>query len=425
MLYWLIESTNQLKEFYNRNYSEVFLEPIYYNDHVHPSLNHVSALYIKPLNGEKGYILCLSHDETLTLNKTHIDAILRKFTSIYVRDRKSILYFFSNANFTNIPPSLYPYIQPTTNTHNFFYQKCGSKPDINKIIPIVKHYERCELIWESVKDCCINSNKKYLNKLSTVFHIIESNGIKIDPKLFNKFFEPHDEIFSIHDNTIYTQYNLHTTTGRPSNSFNGINFAALKKDNGCRKSFIPRNNHFVEYDLTAYHPSLVAKLIDFDFGNETPYQYFAREAGIDISKAKVEMIKQMYGGVYKEYEHIDFFKKLKVYTNNIWKKFEASNVFEIESSGTIFTKSELKDMNPNKLLSYVIQATETYYNVEMLWEMLKLLKDKNTQIVLYVYDSFLFDVDEQEISIFQDIEQIFTKYNLKYKTKTGINYDLS
>ena len=425
MLYWLIESTDQLKEFYNRNYSEVFLEPIYYNDHVHPSLNHVSALYIKPLNGEKGYILCLSHDETLALNKTHVDAILRKFTSIYVRDRKSILYFFNSTNFINIPPSLYPYIQPTTNTHNFFYQKHGSKPDLNKIIPVVKHYERCELIWESVKNCCISGNKKYLNKLSTVFHIIESNGIKIDSKLFNKFFEPHDETFSIQHNTIYTQYNLHTTTGRPSNSFNGVNFAALKKDNGCRKSFIPKNNYFIEYDLTAYHPSLVAKLINFDFKDETPYQYFSREAGIDISKAKVEMIKQMYGGVYKEYEHIEFFKKLKVYTNSIWEKFEASNVFEIENSGIIFTKSELKDMNPNKLLSYVIQATETYYNVEMLWEMLKLLKSKNTQIVLYVYDSFLFDVDEQETSLFKDIEQIFTKYNLKFKTKTGLDYDLS
>ena len=32
-----------------------------------------------------------------------------------------------------------------------------------------------------------------------------------------------------------------------------------------RKSFIPRNNKFVEIDISAYHPSLAARLVGYSF----------------------------------------------------------------------------------------------------------------------------------------------------------------
>jgi len=422
MLYWLIESRDQLKEFYNKEYQEVFLEPIYSNDNYHPILNEIIALYIKPCNGDKGYMLCISHDDTFSLNNTFIDTILQTFTTIYVRDKKQLLYFYNVKNFVNIEIPL-SYSHPTTNTHNFYYQKHESKPDLNKIIPIVKHYEKCELIWEQVKNYCVSGNEKYLDKASKVFYIVESNGIRIDPYLFNKYYDPHNEMYSIHYNTIYTHYNLNTMTGRPSNSFNNINFAALKKDDGGRKCFVPKNDYFVEYDITAYHPTLVAKMIGFDFGDELPYEYFSREANIDINDAKVEMIKQMYGGVYKKYEHIEFFKQMKQYLGEIWEIFENTGVFEIKEFNLIFRKDNLKDMNPPKLLSYIIQATETYYNVEMMWEMLKLLRNKQTQLILYTYDSFCFDVNKNEKEILVEIENIITNNNLKFKSKRGLNYD--
>jgi len=163
MLYWLIESRDQLKEFYNRDYQEVFLEPIYNNDNYHPILTEIIALYIKPLNGDKGYMLCISHEDALPLNNTFIDTILQTFNTIYVRDKKQLLYFYNlkslvNINVTNLDKL------PTTSTHNFYYQKFESKPDVNKLIPIVKHYEKCELIWEQIKNQYRDGNKNYLNK---------------------------------------------------------------------------------------------------------------------------------------------------------------------------------------------------------------------------------------------------------------------
>ena len=38
------------------------------------------------------------------------------------------------------------------------------------------------------------------------------------------------------DGMFYSEYNLFTSTGRPSNRFGGINFAALNKKDGSRET---------------------------------------------------------------------------------------------------------------------------------------------------------------------------------------------
>ncbi len=41
------------------------------------ALNDVSLVYIRPFNDTKGYMLCVDHSETTSLNKTIIGAILQ------------------------------------------------------------------------------------------------------------------------------------------------------------------------------------------------------------------------------------------------------------------------------------------------------------------------------------------------------------
>ena len=55
-MFYIVETQEQLEEFFNIGHDKVFIEPILYNDRVHPALNHVSLLYIKPLINDKGYI---------------------------------------------------------------------------------------------------------------------------------------------------------------------------------------------------------------------------------------------------------------------------------------------------------------------------------------------------------------------------------
>ena len=80
-------------------------------------------------------------------------------------------------------------------------------------------------------------------------------------------------------------------------------------------------------------------------------------------------------------------------------------------------------MNPQKLFNYVLQNMETSVNIQILYRILKLLKGKNTKLVLYTYDSFLFDVDNNEIEILEQIKGVFNKLKLQIKSKHGFNYN--
>jgi hypothetical protein len=55
--------------------------------------------------------------------------------------------------------------------------------------------------------------------------------------------------------------------------------------------------------------------------------------------------------------------------------------------------------------------------------MMRILIGKNTKLVLYTYDSFLLDVDKEETETVEEIRQIFKKYKLNTKEKTGYDYD--
>ena len=57
-----------------------------------------------------------------------------------------------------------------------------------------------------------------------------------------------------------------------------------------------------------------------------------------------------------------------------------------------------------------------------LYEIFKILRGKNTKLVLYVYDSFLFDVDKSEKDVLKEIAKVINDKNLQFKVKTGTNY---
>lgn len=415
-MFWLIEDINQLKGFDLKGYKEAFVEVIPYSNWVHPVLNQVSLVYIKPLNGDKGYMVTSNHSEAFYVETDLIQETLEKIDKIYVRDKKQFLhYFYHKACYTS-HPSPTTYIPEPTQAHTFYYNKYYKRKDTNRLIPIVKHYEHCEEIYknQSFPD---TPNLFYDNKASVVFNMIESNGIKINNSVYEQYFD-----YPMQDYA-YTQYNLNTTTTRPSNSFGGINFAALNKENGERNSFIPRNDVFLDLDISAYHPTLLAKLLDYTFDNEDIHQAFAEMYKVDYKKAKELTFKQLYGGVFKQYEHLEFFSKVKKYTKELWKKFNKDGYIECPISNYRFEKDKLENMNPQKLLNYLLQNLETANNIIILYKILKLLQGKNTKLVLYVYDSFLLDIDKSEKDTLEKIKDIFGQHKLKIKSKRGKTYN--
>ena len=68
-MYWLVEEEQQLDVLLNSGFKQAFIEVIPYSDHIHPTLNSVSLVYIRPIEASKGYMLCVSHSETLSVLK--------------------------------------------------------------------------------------------------------------------------------------------------------------------------------------------------------------------------------------------------------------------------------------------------------------------------------------------------------------------
>ena len=144
---------------------------------------------------------------------------------------------------------------------------------------------------------------------------------------------------------------------------------------------------------------------------------------VDYKKAKELTFKQLYGGVFDQYKDLEFFKKVQVYTDDMWARFQNEGFVECPISKYIYRNDVLEDMKPQKLLNYVLQNLETATNVRILWEIFKVLRGKNTKLILYTYDSFLFDLDNSERELLKEVIKIFKKYKLQVKHSYGDTYD--
>jgi hypothetical protein len=411
-MYWLIEDIKHIETICQIKHSEVYVDVIPCSHNLHPVENSVCAIYFKPLKDTKGYIIAINHSETINFELEEIERVLNSFGKIYVRDRKEFLHYFPIKNSYHPSPSPYTYIPQLTQAHHQLYNRYPEIQNLNTIVPIVKHYEVCEQNYLNFKE----GVNPFYNKAALVFNQLERAGIKVDQSLFEQYFNKEVNEF------IYTQYNLNTLTTRPSNAFGGINFSALNKDNEERKCFIPRNDIFIEMDISAYHPSIIANLLNYTFDSSDVHGSFAKMYGVDYAKAKEITFKQIYGGIWKEYQELPFFKKVIAYTDDLWDTFNYGGYIECPISKHKFVKSEMENMNPQKLLNYLLQNLETSQNILILWDIFKILKGKNTKLVLYVYDSFLFDVDKNEVDALKQINQVFKDKKFQVKTKTGINY---
>ena len=417
-MFWLIEDNEQLKSFQNYCKGDAFIEIIPYSNVEHPTQNEICALYVRPLNTTKGFMITISHSETMNININAVKCALDKFNNIYTRDKKEFLHYLIFKSLLDITLNSPTYIPEYTKTHSYFYNKHNDKKDINRIIPIVKHYEYCENIFNELKEK-INEpiNDFYNTKATVVFNAVEQSGIRINRDEFKSHF--YDE----RSEYVYTQYNFKTLTTRPANKFNGINYAALNKDNGCRKSFIPRNDKFIELDIGAYHPTLLGLLVGYDFGEEDIHKAFAKMYGVDYQKSKELTFKQLYGGVFEQFKDLEFFQRVQIYVDDLWLRFNKEGYIECPVSKHVYRKDKLEDMKPQKLLNYVLQNLETAMNVRILWDIFKSLKNRKTELVLYTYDSFLFDFKEGEEDLIDEIKQIIKKYKLQIKESYGSNYD--
>jgi hypothetical protein len=420
-MFYIIERKDQLDQL--GPFKDCFVKFIQGNDNYHPKLSPLSLIYVRDTSEHKGYILCLNHNESFSLEtKDVFDWLLNKTERLFVLNKKEALYSFPHEHklfdieFLKIPDLTEALNIPAI---KYYYQHHAALPNVNYLIPISKHYEENENIFSVILPIIRSyraNNAVYAfnnGPLTRVFHEIESQGIQVDKKCFVDCYgeELKYPQFNLSKSKIYSQYNLQTLTGRPSNTYNSINFAALNKTSGERLCYKPANDTFVEFDMQGYHPRLIAELIGFEFNDKNTYETLGELLGVSTQEAKELTFKQLYGGVWDEYRNKPFFKDIVALTDGIWEEYQYGGRYSTENR--IFISD--REMTQSKLLNYIVQSMETSTNVKMLVDILEYLKDKQTKIVLYTYDAFLFDYAESDgKQTLIDIKQLI-KYPVNIK----------
>ena len=365
--------------------------PIQCDPNSHPIVTELCLFYVKLLDGDLGeYVIPFRHSDAINLESKYI-TMTRTPKDVFTYDKKKLLHFVKWENVYDIQMNYYmaknkplSIDEVTTNAHEYFYRTHYNTKNINCAVPLMKHIEWCRQMVERLKlgaivgvkddeDVCEIYNKDVLESL----HYIEKSGLQ-----------------SL-NGMVFSEYNPYTATGRPSNRFGGINFAALNKSDGSRKKFISRygkDGMLVEMDYDAYHLRLIADAIDYQFPKGSVHQHMADLYGVDYGEAKSLSFQYLYGHIPDDVlKSNPFFAKVQVYMDNIWFDYKSNNFIKSNIYSKRIYKKNLSDMNKNKVFNYLIQLMETESNMSMLTKLIPKISGYKSKLILYSYDSFLFD----------------------------------
>ena len=387
----IVETTDDVKSFeeiYKKEDSIVI--PILSDMNKHPLENEMCLVYIQMMGGQE-FIIPFNHSETL--NVTHVN--LWSKTTKYTYDRKLLGQVLPVGKIVDV--NLLHYMktnQPLdiehldTNAHNFFNMMHYKKKNINRVIPVLKHLEYCrklsDLLRATIETSCDSDIMTYNNEVLVNLSHIERSGLQTT------------------SGKVYSQYNIYTSTGRPSNRFGGINFAALNKTDGSREKFISRykNGVLVEMDYDGYHLRLIADRIGYEFPQGSVHQHMAKLYGVDYNEAKSLSFKYLYGYIPDEIkQNNEYFSKVSDYINVLWDEYKSKEFILSDIYNKKIFRKNLTDMNANKLFNYTIQLMETENNMRVLSTLIpKVVQDSSYQseLVLYNYDAFLFDFNMED-----------------------------
>jgi len=430
-MYFIVETEEQLTQLLKVD--KCFIELMSLSEHTHPTLTNPCVLYYNDF--QKGYIIPINHSEGFSIELQSIEKLLSTIPKVYLLDKKWHSYYF------DLPNSIDLYFtvldregqvkdfQCYTPIHLDYYEKFKFSPTVNDYIPISKHYERCECMFETVKDYVgLESNIEWQSKYVEVYKWVEEKGILINEKLFDKYFETPWKGRSIGNSKVYSSYNLYNITSRPTNAFNSINFLAFNKENGSRTAFIPQNDAFVEFDFDGYHIRLIADAMHTDIPqNQSIHEYLGKQyfnkeelTPEEYQEAKKITFRQMYNGVEEEYMYIKFFEDVYHTVRAMWTAYTNNGFLELPNG----RKLTQENANPQKLFNYYIQCLETVNNVKKLDKLKDYLEDKQSKVLLVVYDSILIDYAVSDgKGTLSHIKDILEEGGYKVKAKKGDNYN--
>jgi hypothetical protein len=400
------------------------------DEFLHPCATDVSAVFIKELVDGDTYCVSFNHPDLPPIvdKKTFINDLneVHDGGRKWVFDKKSFMQLLPVERLLDF--DLLIHLQKgriidkqslETPAHQFIYRTKRECGDLNKVVPLLKHKEVFEKMCAEVFDADTNILEEGYEKENEIIietlAKLEANGIYVNENDFAKHFNAKIQPNGL----VYSKYNVYTSTGRPSNHFDGVNYAALNKEDGSRSCFVSRygdDGMMVLIDYSAFHPRIICHITHFPMDiNEDIYKYlgemyFQRKVTeYDMAEIKSITMRQLYGGVEQKYETIKYFSNLKEFINIHWEKFKKDGFTFTPLFRRIITDKHLKEANPAKLFNYLLQATETEIALSAVKVVNEYLETKKTKAVLYTYDSLLFDFYKGDgQTVLTDIMEIMT-----------------
>jgi hypothetical protein len=432
-MYYIIETKEQLSKL--KETKTCFIELVSLNEESHPSLTSACVIYYNDF--EKGYIFPIKHSEAFSIELIDIVNFLSTKEKVYLLDIKWHSYFLPLENAVDVNQTVLdttgklPDTDCYTPLHLDFYNKFKYQEEENTIIPISKHYERCECLFDVIRPFIgKEENLPWKNEFYKAYKWVEENGLKIDEKSFDKYFEPTWKARSVRNGKIYTSYNLYNTTSRPTNTFNGINFLAFNKDNNSRRSFIPENDAFVEFDFDGYHIRLIANMLNLTLPSDESIhtllgrEYFGKEelTAEEYQESKKITFRQLYNGIEADYKGIELFNEVDELIQASWSRYKETGFLLLPNG----RKITIENPTPQKLFNYYVQCLETVNNIKKLSKLRELLINKKSKVILVVYDSILVDFSKLDgRQTLEEIKNVLEEDGYKVKVRIGSNYSFN
>ena len=395
---------------------EIISIPIPIDHKKHPIETKVSFVFF--LVDGNAYVLPFNHTDGLCLQLSDLNILNHKDKPIYTLDKKQAYHLTKLNNLIDVNLLNYWNTGEKTNFDLYsddiiqhYHMKYHEKKDINASIPIMKF-------------------SSHMYKIATGMQVIVSKYdtpdiMTYNDDMFDNFIYIENNGLQTTENTVYSEYNPYTSTGRPSNRFGGTNFAALNKSDGSRAKFISRfgsKGKLVEFDYDAYHLRLIAEKVNYKFSDESVHQHFADRFNISYKEAKGLSFQYLYGFIPDDIaDSIEYFGKVKDFTNKLWQLYKQENFIESD-----IYKRQIKgnDFNANKLFNYYIQLLETESNVLVIKDVRKLMGKYKSKLVLYSYDSFLFDMHiDDGMPFLSELKKVLERGKYPVKAAWGNNYD--
>jgi hypothetical protein len=419
--------------------------PILTDVKAHAAVNPLCVLCVS--TPDMSFLIGFNHNETQNLNPD-ILLRLREGQRVWAPDKKLLEHVLPGIATHDVGSLEYlstgkvtPMSEFHTKTHRKLYELHDRVFNVNKSVPVMTHIEYLESYiahaWSIITDhnqVCDDRAYEFLNNEAIpALAFVESGGMCVDAELAEEKYTSRVRRF-ITDSKLYSEYNLFTATGRCSNKFGGINFAALNKKDGTREMYVSRFDRglMVMADFESFHLRLIADMIGFEFPEgEAVHEYLGKQYfGVtELTPEQYDEGKQItFRLLYSEDRDTnvpEFFREVRNYVDMLMVLLNRNGHILSPYFKREIKRDRIENPTPSKVFNYMVQLAETELNLTAINKLRPLYVGKQSRPIMYTYDSLLFDfnIDDGSDLLRETIRILSHDDKFPMRVYYGTNYD--